>query len=183
MARASGVVEGVVVVVPPDLVDQPIAGAEVVAGGATRSASVRAGLAALPRDAAFVLVHDAARPAASPQLFAAVLAALEAGAEAVVPGLPVVDTIKQVTERDGHQVVAQTLDRATLVAVQTPQGFEVDRLREAHATGEEATDDAALVEALGVTVVVVPGEPGNVKLTAPGDLGRLEAVLAEGGPA
>lgn len=175
---AAAVAEGVVVVVPADLADQPVAGAVVVAGGDTRSASVRAGLAALPDDVELVIVHDAARPAASPELFAAVHAALVNGAQAVIPGLPVVDTIKQVAERDGRRVVARTLDRGTLVAVQTPQGFRANRLREAHASGAEATDDAALVEALGVEVVVVPGEATNLKLTNPADLGSVEATLA-----
>lgn len=165
------------VVVPADLADEPVAGATVVAGGPTRSASVRAGLAALPDDATYVLVHDAARPAASPELFASVRDALIAGAQAVIPGLPVVDTIKQVEDRAGQRVVARTLDRATLVAVQTPQGFRVDRLREAHAAGGEATDDAGLVEALGVEVVVVPGEASNAKLTDPADLGAIEATI------
>lgn len=169
-----------VLVVPSDLVDLDLPGVTVVAGGASRSASVRAGLDALPPEVKLVLVHDAARPAASAELFRTVRAALERGANAVVPGVPVVDTIKQVEERGGEVVVASTPDRATLVAVQTPQGFRVDRLRDAHATGGEATDDAALIEALGLEVVVVPGEPGNVKLTDPADRDRIEATILTG---
>ncbi len=144
----------------------------VVAGGATRAESVRAGLAAAG-DADVVVVHDAARPLASDALFAAVLAATE-HADGAVPGLPVGDTIKRV---QGSRVVS-TLPRDELVAVQTPQAFRADVLRAAHANRAEATDDAALVEAIGGTVVVVPGEPTNFKVTEPDDLERAARVLA-----
>ena len=158
------VCDGVVLVVPPERADddEPSVDA-VVAGGATRSASVRAGLAAVPDDAEMIVVHDASRPWASPALFQAVLAAVQDGA---VPGLPLADTVKRV---DGDRVV-ETVDRTTLVAVQTPQAFRADVLRKAHAAGDEATDDAALVERIGGTVVVVPGEPGNRKITVRDDL-------------
>ena len=116
-----------------------------------RSDSVRAGLAAISPDAEIVVVHDAARPLASPLLFASVIQAVRDGADGAVPGIAVSDTIKRV---DGERVV-ETLDRASLVAVQTPQAFRADALREAHAAGAIATDDAALVEAVGGTVVVV----------------------------
>ena len=138
----------------------------VVAGGVTRSDSVRAGLGAVPGHVAVVVVHDAARPLASPQLFEAVIAEIAAGADAAVPGVPVTDTIKRV---DGLRVV-ETVARDTVVAVQTPQAFAASALRAAHAAGGEATDDAALVEAAGGRVVVVPGEPHNLKITAPRDL-------------
>jgi 2-C-methyl-D-erythritol 4-phosphate cytidylyltransferase len=158
--------DGVVLVVPADRVDQPEKADAVVAGGATRADSVRAGLAAVPEEAEVVVVHDAARPRATASLFAAVVDAVRAGADGAVPGVPVTDTVKQV---DGNRVVA-TLDRATLVAVQTPQAFRAAVLRAAHAGGGDATDDAALVEAAGGTVVVVPGEPANAKITHPQDL-------------
>lgn len=171
VAAARTASDGVVVVVPAADVDEPIAGADaVVAGGPSRAESVRRGLAAVPDDARVVLVHDAARPAASAELFRAVVAAVEAGAEAVVPGVPVTDTLRH---RDGG-----TLDREAVVAVQTPQGFPAAVLRAAHARGGEATDDAGLVEAAGGTVAVVPGEPTNRKLTHPTDRAALEATLA-----
>jgi 2-C-methyl-D-erythritol 4-phosphate cytidylyltransferase len=165
--------QGVVLVVPSELVGKPEPLADVVvAGGATRSASVRAGLAAVPPDAATVLVHDAARPLASAALFEAVVAALAAGADAAVPAVAVTDTLRRI---DGVPV-----DRSDLVAVQTPQGFRADALRAAHASEPEATDDASLVEAAGGCVVVVPGEVRNRKITDPDDLVVAEALLAAG---
>jgi 2-C-methyl-D-erythritol 4-phosphate cytidylyltransferase len=170
LAAARSVADGVVLVVAPERAGDPEAAADVVvAGGGTRSASVRAGLAAVPEGTAVVVVHDAARPGASPGLFAAVVAAVREGADAAVPGVPVVDTIKRVV--DG---VVETLDRSQLVAVQTPQAFRAAALRAAHAGGGEATDDGALVEAAGGRVVIVPGEPDNVKVTTPADLERLD---------
>lgn len=138
-----------------------------VAGGATRSESVRNGLAAVPADATIVCVHDAARPFASRAVFDAVIAAVRAGADGAVPGVAVTDTIKQVDE---HDVVVGTPRRDRLVAVQTPQAFRAAALRAAHAAGGDATDDAALVEREGGTVVVVPGDPANRKITDPADL-------------
>ena len=126
-------------------------------GGATRSESVRAGLAAVPPDAEVVVVHDAARPLATAALFDAVIDAVRAGADGAVPGLPVADTLKRV---DDVRVI-ETVDRVGLVAVQTPQAFRAGVLRAAHAPAADATDDAALVEALGGTVVVVPGDPAQ----------------------
>ena len=165
--------EGVVLVVPLERAADPEPGASaVVAGGATRSASVRAGLAAVPDDADVVLVHDAARPLAPPEVFDAVLVAVGAGADGAVPGLPVTDTVKRVAP-DG--TVLETLDRHELVTVQTPQAFRAGVLRAAHAAGGEASDDAALVEAAGGRVVAVPGAPAAAKVTAPGDLPALEA--------
>ncbi len=138
----------------------------VVAGGATRSESVRAGLAALPADVEYVLVHDGARPGADAALFLRVIDALRSGADAVVPGIAVIDTIKQV---DRNMVVG-TVDRSSLVAVQTPQGFAVDKLRSAHASEGDATDDAGLIEDLGGSVVVVEGNEANAKITTERDL-------------
>ena len=175
LAAASAACDGIVLVVPSDRasVVEGLADA-VVAGGATRSASVRAGLAAVPGDAEIVVVHDAARPAATDALFRVVTGAVVAGADGAVPGLPVVDTVKRVV----GDVVAETLDRAELVTVQTPQAFRAAALRAAHKAGSDATDDAALVEAAGGRVVVVPGDPRNRKVTTPDDLAALAEVLA-----
>jgi 2-C-methyl-D-erythritol 4-phosphate cytidylyltransferase len=143
----------------------------VVHGGASRSASVRNGLAAVPASAAVIVVHDAARPLASPQLFTDAVEAIRNGAGAAVTAIPVVDTIKRT---DGSRVTG-TVDRSDLVAVQTPQAFNAALLHQAHATGSDATDDAGLVEALGATVVIVHGDVRNLKLTTPEDLIILEA--------
>lgn len=138
-----------------------------VAGGTTRSESVRAGLAAVAPDASVICVHDAARPLATAELFSRVVTAVRDGAAGAVPAVPVNDTIKVV---DHSGVVVDTPDRSTLVAVQTPQAFAADVLRRAHSSGADGTDDAALVERVGARVVVVPGEPWNRKITAPDDL-------------
>jgi 2-C-methyl-D-erythritol 4-phosphate cytidylyltransferase len=162
-----------VVLVVPEGYDGTGEGADVVvAGGSSRAASVRCGLAAC-EDADLVIVHDAARPNASPALFAAVVAAIEAGADAAIPGLVLTDTVKRVTLKGDVTVVAETLTREELVGVQTPQAFRRDVLERAHASGDEATDDAGLVEAIGAIVVVVPGESSNVKITQPGDLNAI----------
>ena len=168
LAASRAVADGVVLVVPADHVEDgsPVADVAVI-GGATRSASVRAGLAAVPEDAEVVVVHDAARPFASPALFDAVVSAVRDGADGAVPGIPVADTVKRVV---GNEVVA-TLDRDELVAVQTPQAFTAAALRRAHAGAGDATDDAALVEVAGGRVVVVPGDPANTKITLRTDLG------------
>lgn len=170
--------EGVVLVVPAD--DAEREGG--VAGGPTRTASVRNGLAAVPGDAEVVLVHDAARPFASDRLFADVVAAVRAGADGAVPGLPLVDTVKSIEVVPSPSIglgagvpavvpkVTGTPDRATLVSVQTPQAFRADVLRRAYTSELDATDDAALVEAVGGTVVVVPGDADNRKITLPEDL-------------
>jgi 2-C-methyl-D-erythritol 4-phosphate cytidylyltransferase len=168
MARSTAAAcsDGVVLVVPP--ADAEREGG--VAGGPTRSASVRNGLAAVPAEADIICVHDAARPLASPNLFRAVIEAVSGGADGAIPGIPVADTIK-IVERDGDRVmVASTPARDSLVAVQTPQAFRADVLRAAHASGAEATDDAALVEMLGGRVVVVPSDATNRKITDRDDL-------------
>jgi 2-C-methyl-D-erythritol 4-phosphate cytidylyltransferase len=176
---------GVVLVVPVKLWEstkQNAHGADaVLVGGATRAESVRCGLEAVPAEAEVIVVHDAARPLAPPALFADVLEALdEEGVVGVVPGLAPSDTIKVV---DGNMNVTSTLDRASLVAVQTPQAFRADVLRAAHARAANspdavATDDAMLVEASGGRVRVVPGYPGNLKITTPDDLATAERLLA-----
>ena len=149
-----------------------------VEGGAERADSVRAALAVIDADAAVIVVHDAARPLASAELHQAVVAAVHAGADAVIPAVPVIDTVKRVRhDEHGDAVVVETLDRTHLVAVQTPQAFRAELLRAAHAGGADATDDAALVEAAGGTVVVVPGEAANLKITGPNDLAVATALL------
>ena len=137
----------------------------VVVGGATRAASVRCGLAHV-LDADVVVVHDAARPLASASLFHAVVAAVLAGADAAIPGLNVTDTVKRVSRNAEATLVEATLAREELVTVQTPQAFRREVLERAHAARDEASDDASLVEVLGARVVVVPGDPRNVKITA-----------------
>ena len=149
----------------------------VVAGGAERQDSVRAALAALPAEVDHVLVHDAARCLTPVAVVERVVAALRDGAEAVVPVLPVADTVKQV---DGDRVVT-TVDRSALRAVQTPQGFRRDVLERAHAsTGPALTDDAGLVEAAGGTVTTVAGADEAFKVTRPLDLLLAEALLRAG---
>jgi 2-C-methyl-D-erythritol 4-phosphate cytidylyltransferase len=183
---AAGPVDLVVVATPPGLgaeVRRLLAGVHegaelaVVDGGATRSDSVRNALAALPPSVQVVLVHDAARPLVPAALVAAVVAAVEGGADAVVPGLPVTDTVKQV---DGAEVVVATVDRSALRAVQTPQGFRRNLLEVAYAGPQSgsATDDAGHVERAGGVVVVVPGAEEAFKVTRPLDLVLAEAVLA-----
>jgi 2-C-methyl-D-erythritol 4-phosphate cytidylyltransferase len=162
-AAAHSVSNGVVVVLPEAYVTSEGG----IAGGSTRSSSVRCGLAAVPMEATIICVHDAARPFASEHLFREVVAAVRNGADGAVPAVAVTDTIKQI---DAHNVVVATPHRASLVAVQTPQAFRASVLRAAHATEPEGTDDAALVEALGKRVVVIPGESLNRKLTTPEDL-------------
>jgi 2-C-methyl-D-erythritol 4-phosphate cytidylyltransferase len=183
-----------VVVVPPDRVREAqgiLAGLAVstvvVAGGTARQASVAAGLAALPDDADVVLVHDAARPFAPVELVERVVTAVRAGHPAVVPALPVTDTVKRVGPGDGTgEPVLETVPRGPLRAVQTPQGFARDVLVSAHAAAgardevAAASDDAGLVEACGVTVWVVPGDERAAKITTPSDL-ALAHHLAERG--
>ena len=145
-------------------------------GGSRRQDSVAAGLAALPVDCEAVLVHDSARPFASATLMRRVFQALEDGRPAVIPGIAVTDTVKSV---DNSGLVRQTHDRARLRAVQTPQGFALAPLRQAHARalaeGWDVTDDAALMERLGLPVLVVAGEESNRKITTPDDLALLAA--------
>jgi 2-C-methyl-D-erythritol 4-phosphate cytidylyltransferase len=171
-------VAGAVVVVLPDAVewDGPAVHGAVV-GGETRSDSVRAGLVALPANVDVVVVHDAARPLASRAIFDAVITAVRNGADAAVPALPVPDTLKRV---DGARVV-ETIVRDDLVAVQTPQAFRSAALRHAHASGGDATDDAAIVESHGGCVVIVPGDVDNFKITSPRDLDVAAALLAARG--
>jgi 2-C-methyl-D-erythritol 4-phosphate cytidylyltransferase len=180
LERAVGIArescDGVVAIVPADVNWAPPEGVDVAIGGATRSDSVRAGLTRVPDDVDIIVVHDAARPLASRRLFAVVVRAVADGADAAVPGLPVVDTIKRV---DADQVI-ETVARDGLVAVQTPQAFRAAALRQAHEQGGIDTDDAALIEAAGGKVVVVEGERRNLKLTLADDLELAQALLDQG---
>lgn len=180
-------VDGIVVVVPAsyeerttllaeDLCCSKVAAA--VAGGETRTESVREGLSAIPEECDAVLVHDAARPLVPAAVIDRVLAALDRGADGAVPGLPPVDTVKRV---DADGTVVETLPRGALRAVQTPQGFRCAALRAAYAGDtRDATDCATLVERAGGRVVVVAGDPRNFKVTTRDDLARAEALLATG---
>jgi 2-C-methyl-D-erythritol 4-phosphate cytidylyltransferase len=174
---ARSVAERVVLVVPADYQGNGEGADVVVVGGPTRSASVRAGLEECG-DANVIVVHDAARPLATPSLFASVVDAVRAGADGAVPGLPISDTVKRTRLEGNATVVERTEAREELVTVQTPQAFAHDVLIRAHASGVDATDDATLVEALGGRVVVVPGEIDNVKITVPGDLAKASSIAS-----
>ena len=154
--------------------------ASVVHGGRERHESVRFGLAALPESIDTVVVHDAARPLASAALFERVIAEVHRTGDAVVPGLPIADTVKRV---DVSGIVHETVDRSPLVAVQTPQGFPREQLDSAHATAalhaELPTDDAEVVQRAGGRVRIVAGEARAHKLTSPDDLILLEAHLRD----
>lgn len=178
-------IDSIVVVAPPGWEEPAILLAEelvvskvgaVVTGGATRAESVRAGLAEVGSDAVAIVVHDAARPLVDDAVLGRVLGPLSEGWAGVVPGLPVADTVKRVAE----DVVTETIDRADLVTVQTPQAFPAQILQAAYAgdfTG--ATDCAALVERSGGRIRVVEGDPRLLKVTTPDDLQRVESWLQE----
>jgi 2-C-methyl-D-erythritol 4-phosphate cytidylyltransferase len=177
-------VGALVVAAPPADIDEvadllaPVATVTVVAGGSTRQQSVCAALDAVPDRFEIVLVHDAARALAPSALVAAVADAVRAGNDAVIPVLPVVDTIKEVSTLSE---VLGTVDRSVLRAVQTPQGFRRQVLATAHASAAatmDATDDAGLVEKLGVRVICVPGSEHALKITRPLDLAIAELLLA-----
>lgn len=176
----SGAVDRIVVVVPADLVEysDDLLGPDVtvVAGASERTESVRLGLA-VAEDAEVVLVHDAARALTPPSLISRVVAEVRAGRGAVVPALPVADTIKAV---DIMGAVVGTPDRSSLRAIQTPQGFRADLLRRAYsAASDAATDDAGLVERLGETVHTIVGDALAFKITTPHDLLLAEAITAQ----
>jgi 2-C-methyl-D-erythritol 4-phosphate cytidylyltransferase len=180
--EASDWIDSIVVVAPPDWEEPVILLAEelgcskvvsVVAGGESRAASVRAGLAEVGDDAAVALVHDAARPVLAEDVIERLLTTLPEGWDGVVPGVPIPDTIKRV---DGDQVV-ETVDRESLVGAQTPQAFVWPVLRDAAAGGADATDCAALVESRGGRVKVVPGDRRLIKVTDPADLELVAAWL------
>ncbi|CAI9401245.1 2-C-methyl-D-erythritol 4-phosphate cytidylyltransferase [Aestuariimicrobium sp. T2.26MG-19.2B] len=192
-ALAAGGVSRVVVVVPADhrpdferaLADAPVP-VELVAGGRRRQDSVRQGLEALAidlgtADSAIVLVHDAARPLVPAEVVERVRDAVTAGATAVVPAVPVVDSIRSISHQ-GPDGASSVVDRSGLRAVQTPQGFSFAALLAAHRavadTTEELTDDAAVAERAGHRVVLVPGSRDSIKITEPLDLVLAEALLA-----
>ncbi len=196
--RASGAVSEIVLVVPADRVTEVRSaspGAVVVAGGGSRQASVEAGLRSLGGATDVVLVHDAARAFTPPSTFALVVDAVRSGDDVVVPALELHDTVRSVDAGTG---ASSLVDRATLRAVQTPQGFRRDVLVAAHAhahahasaggsapsTGDPATDDATLTERAGHRVALVAGSPEAFKVTRPLDLLLAEALLASehGGP-
>jgi 2-C-methyl-D-erythritol 4-phosphate cytidylyltransferase len=179
--RNSGVVDSVVVAVPPNRTDQAKlvfgGAATIVAGGSDRTESVRLALEAVG-DAEFVLIHDAARALTLPSLIVRVVQALHDGHPAVVPGLPVSDTIKAI---DANGVVLGTPERAGLRAIQTPQGFQTEVLRRAYdrAAAGGFTDDASMVETTGTPVQVVEGDPLAFKITTQTDLLLAHALLGQ----
>lgn len=149
-------------------------GVTVITGGILRSDSIRIALSHIPEEYEFVLVHDGARALASTSLAQAILEELKKGEQAVIPVLDLIDTIKEV---DNKGYVRNTPDRSTLRAVQTPQGFIRSTLVRAHQASEDATDDAALVEAIGVAVKVIPGQERALKITTKADLIRATQIL------
>ena len=142
---------------------------EVVKGGATRSESVRCGLERVPHDCEMVIVHDGVRPLASQELFESVVGKIKDGAEAVVPVVSIADSLRSV---NGKQI-----NRDEVVSVQTPQAFKAPLLREAHSSGEDATDDASLVELVGGVIDFVDGDIRNLKITVSSDLLIAEQFL------
>jgi 2-C-methyl-D-erythritol 4-phosphate cytidylyltransferase/2-C-methyl-D-erythritol 2,4-cyclodiphosphate synthase len=175
----SKVVDEIVITVPAGYEEQfkAIVGqsAEVVTGGVLRSDSIRVALKALSPSVESVLIHDAARALASSALAARVLDELRSGQSAVIPVLKVIDTIKEI-DRDGF--VRATPDRSSLVAAQTPQGFNRQVLERAHSASDDATDDAALVEAIGVKVKTIEGEASAFKITTKEDIGQALLLLS-----
>jgi 2-C-methyl-D-erythritol 4-phosphate cytidylyltransferase len=175
-------IDAVVVVAPPEweepaiLLAEEIGAAKVTAcvtGGEARADSVRAGVAEVPEDAAVILVHDAARPLVSDEVIGRVIGALGDGYDGAVPALPVSDTLKRV---DGDRVV-ETVDRSSLVAVQTPQAFVAQVLRACVESTQAATDCASLLEQSGGRVRIVPGDERLLKVTTRADLERIAAWL------
>ena len=181
-ALLAGGVDVVVVAAPADAEDEVrrlVPAGIVVAGADVRQESVRRAVAALPHDVDVVLVHDAARALVPATVVRRVIDAVRAGASAVVPVIAVPDTVKEV---DGAGAVHRTVDRTALRAAQTPQGFQRGVLEQAHAHAVAvATDDAALAEALGVTVTTVDGDAAAFKVTTPFDLTLAESILARRG--
>ena len=175
----SKVVDEIVITAPEGYEEQfkAIVGqsAEVITGGVLRSDSIRVALKALSPSVESVLIHDAARALASSALAARVLGELQSGQSAVIPVLKVIDTIKEI-DRDGF--VRATPDRSSLVAAQTPQGFNRQVLERAHSASDDATDDAALVEAIGIKVKTIDGEASAFKITTKEDIGQALLLLS-----
>ena len=175
----SKVVDEIIITAPEGYEEQfkAIVGqsAEVITGGVLRSDSIRVALKALSPSVESVLIHDAARALASSALAARVLGDVQSGQSAVIPVLKVIDTIKEI-DRDGF--VRATPDRSSLVAAQTPQGFNRQVLERAHSASDDATDDAALVEAIGVKVKTIEGEASAFKITTKEDIGQALLLLS-----
>ena len=178
VAALAPVAELIIVTAPPGFEDKfkELLGDQVtvITGGVLRSDSIRIALEKIPANYEYVLVHDAARAIASTDLAKNIVAQLIAGEQAVIPALEVIDTIKEV---DASGYVRNTPDRSTLRAVQTPQGFVKSVLAHAHSSAEDATDDAALVEAIGIEVKVIAGEERALKITTKSDLARAVQIL------
>ena len=175
----SKVVDEIIITAPEGYEEQfkAIVGqsAEVITGGVLRSDSIRVALKALSPSVESVLIHDAARALASSALATRVLSDVQSGQSAVIPVLKVIDTIKEI-DRDGF--VRATPDRSSLVAAQTPQGFNRQVLERAHSASDDATDDAALVEAIGVKVKTIEGEASAFKITTKEDIGQALLLLS-----
>ena len=177
-ANASSVSDGIVVVTSGEdiefvesclkSIDQVH---EVVEGGATRSESVRCGLEKVPHDSEIVIVHDGVRPLASQELFELVVEKVKDGAEAVVPVVPIADSLRSI---NGEQI-----DRDEVLVVQTPQAFSASLLRKAYLSGEDATDDSSLVESVGGIIDFVDGDVSNLKITVSSDLLIAEQFLLD----
>ena len=178
VAALSPVAELIIITAPAGFEDQfsNLLGdqVKVITGGVLRSDSIRIALSNIPENYEYVLVHDGARALATTDLAQSVVAQLVKGEQAVIPALDVIDTIKEV---DSNNYVRNTLNRSSLRAVQTPQGFSRSVLARAHQASEDATDDAALVEALGIAVKVIPGEFRALKITTKADLATATQIL------
>ncbi len=190
VTTATGVSDGVVVTIAPDMRDVvgfDATNIQIIDGGVLRSDSVRNALAVIGDDVELILIHDAARPLATPDTYERVINALKDGADAVVPIVDIPDTLRHrhpqeatIDKATAHDGIIQdsTVDRSTLVAVQTPQGFRANIIREAHASSDDATDDATLVERLGYKITMVDGDRLGTKVTHQSDLRFLNAQLA-----
>ena len=178
VAALSPVAELIIITAPAGYEDQfsKLLGdqVKVITGGVLRSDSIRIALSNIPENYEYVLVHDGARALATTDLAQSVVAQLVKGEQAVIPALDVIDTIKEI---DSNNYVRNTLNRSSLRAVQTPQGFTRSVLARAHQASEDATDDAALVEALGIAVKVIPGEFRALKITTKADLVTATQIL------
>jgi len=173
IGTATEVCDAVVVVLPATSSDLDVPVTATVRGGVTRADSVRFGLAAVPDDAEIVVIHDSAHPLASTGLFRAVIEAVEGGAAAAVPVLPLAEALKHVED----DTVVKSPSMEGLHIAQTPQAFRARVLRAAHAGAPQAIEDSVLVEELGETVVTVPGDPANVHVVTRRDLDVAERLV------
>ncbi|MDP9022207.1 MAG: 2-C-methyl-D-erythritol 4-phosphate cytidylyltransferase [Actinomycetota bacterium] len=173
---AVGACDATVVVLPDKAMWDARSVAVTVRGGATRSASVRAGLREVPADAEIVVIHDAAHPLATPTLFAAVVEAVRGGADGAVPALP----LREVVARFDGGTMSDVPDRRGLQLVQMPQAFAADVLRTVHADEPDTVEDSALVASRGGKVVAVPGDPRNIHVTVRADLAIADRLIGAG---